>query len=58
MFQKLLSPKWVVVLNVVLIALVSVTLVSAHGSNNHWYLYGASRGSASVRHLRERRAVA
>ena len=33
MFQKLLSSKWLVVLNVVLISLVSVTLVSAHGGN-------------------------
>src|SRR5688572_15598965 len=33
MFQKLLFPKWLVVLNVVLISLVSVTLVSAHGGN-------------------------
>ena len=33
MFQKLLSPKWLVVLNVVLISLLSVTLVSAHGGN-------------------------
>lgn len=33
MFQKLLSPKWLVVLNVVLISLMSVTLVSAHGGN-------------------------
>ena len=33
MFQKFLSPKWLVALNVVLITLVSVTLVSAHGGN-------------------------
>ena len=33
MLQKLLSPKWLVALNVVLISLVSVTLVSAHGGN-------------------------
>jgi hypothetical protein len=33
MFQKLLFPKWLVVLNMVLISLVSVTLVSAHGGN-------------------------
>jgi hypothetical protein len=33
MFQKLLSPKWLVALNVVLISLMSVTLVSAHGGN-------------------------
>jgi len=33
MFQKLLSPKWLVVFNVVLISLLSVTLVSAHGGN-------------------------
>ena len=33
MFQKLLSPKWLVALNVVLISLLSVTLVSAHGGD-------------------------
>src|ERR1044071_4922396 len=33
MYQKLLSPKWLVVLNVILISLVSVTYVSAHGGN-------------------------
>jgi hypothetical protein len=33
MFQKLLSPKWLVVFNVVLISLLSVTYVSAHGGN-------------------------
>jgi hypothetical protein len=33
MFQKLLFPKWLVVLNVVLISLMSVTLASAHGGN-------------------------
>jgi len=33
MFQKLLFPKWLVALNVVLISLVSVTLASAHGGN-------------------------
>src|ERR1051325_5053370 len=33
MYQKLLSPKWLVVLNVILISLTSVTLVSAHGGN-------------------------
>ena len=33
MFQKLLSPKSLVVFNVVLISLVSVTLASAHGGN-------------------------
>ena len=33
MFQRLLFPKWLVVLNVVLISLVSVTLASAHGGN-------------------------
>jgi hypothetical protein len=34
MFQKLLFPKWLVVLNIVLISLTSVTLVSAHGGNS------------------------
>ena len=33
MFQKLFSSKWLLVLNVVLISLMSVTLVSAHGGN-------------------------
>ena len=33
MFQKLLSPKLLLAINVVLISLVSVTLVSAHGGN-------------------------
>ena len=33
MFQKLLSPKWLVVFNVILISLLSVTLVSAHGGD-------------------------
>jgi hypothetical protein len=33
MFQKLLSPKWLVAFNVVLMSLLSVTLVSAHGGN-------------------------
>ena len=33
MFQKMLSPKWLVALNVVLISLMSATLVSAHGGN-------------------------
>lgn len=33
MFQKLLFPKWLVVLNVILLSLVSVTFVSAHGGN-------------------------
>ena len=33
MIQKLLFPKWLVVLNIVLISLMSVTLVSAHGGN-------------------------
>ena len=33
MFQKLLFPRWLVVLNVVLISLMSATLVSAHGGN-------------------------
>lgn len=33
MYQKILSPKWLVALNVVLISLLSVTLVSAHGGN-------------------------
>jgi len=33
MLQKLFSPKWLVVFNVVLISLLSVTLVSAHGGN-------------------------
>jgi len=33
MFQKLFSPKWLVALNVILISLMSVTLVSAHGGN-------------------------
>jgi len=33
MFQKLFSSKWLLVLNVVLISLMSVTLVSAHGGD-------------------------
>ena len=33
MFQKLLSPKWLVALNVVLIMLMSATFVSAHGGD-------------------------
>ena len=33
MNQKLLSPKWLVAFNVVLISLLSVTLVSAHGGD-------------------------
>ena len=33
MFQKLFSSKWLLVLNVILISLMSVTLVSAHGGN-------------------------
>ena len=33
MFQKLLSPKWLAVFTVVLVSLLSVTLVSAHGGN-------------------------
>lgn len=33
MFQKLFSPKWLVVFNVILISLLSVTLVSAHGGD-------------------------
>jgi hypothetical protein len=33
MIQKLLFPKWLVALNIVLISLMSVTLVSAHGGN-------------------------
>src|ERR1700752_2924656 len=33
MVQKLLSPKWLVAFNVVLISLLSVTLVSAHGGH-------------------------
>ena len=33
MFQKLLFPKWLVMLNVVVLSLVSVTFASAHGGN-------------------------
>lgn len=33
MFQKLLSPKWLVALNIILISLMSVSLVSAHGGD-------------------------
>ena len=33
MIQKLLSPKWLVALNIILVSLMSVTLVSAHGGN-------------------------
>lgn len=33
MFQKFLFPKWLVALNVILISMMSVTLVSAHGGN-------------------------
>src|SRR5206468_2684602 len=33
MFQKLLSPKWLVTFSVILTTLMSVTLASAHGGN-------------------------
>ena len=49
MFQKLLSPKWLVVLNVVLLSLVSVTLASAHGGNTSLIHACVSNSSGEIR---------
>ena len=49
MFQKLLSPKWLVVLNVVLISLLSVTLVSAHGGNTSLIHACVSNSSGEIK---------
>ena len=49
MFQKLLIPKWLVVLHVVLISLVSVTLASAHGGNTSLIHACVSNSSGEIK---------